>query len=66
MAKESYLRWMMRRWRSLLFPVLGMPFTVQMAWRVAFEMAGTWMVRMRLCTSADLSAMAWRLQEPKK
>jgi hypothetical protein len=47
----------MRFWRSLLFPVLGMPFTVQMACRTAFEMAGTWIVRTRLWTFDDLSSM---------
>lgn len=44
---------MMRLWRSLLFPVLGMPFTAQMAWSTAFEMAGTWTVRIRLWTCAS-------------
>ncbi len=49
---------MMRLWRSLLFPVLGMPFTAQMDCRTALGMAGTWMVRMRLCASAALSSIA--------
>jgi len=38
-----------------LLPVFGRPFIVQMAWSAVFEIAGIWMVRMRLCTSAERS-----------
>lgn len=49
--EDENSRWAMRRMRSGLFPVLGNPFTEQMAWRPCFD--GLSRARMSCCTSAS-------------
>lgn len=57
---------MMRLCKSLLFPDLEMPFTEQIDWRLAFEMDGIWIVRMRIWTSTDLSSIIISPPRPRQ